>query len=99
MTADIKLSENATCLKVSGTLNVETVAGLRTAGTQLAQTAHEPLFDLQNITQYDSSALALLTAWARDAKKAGKQARFINVPPQLIAIAKLSDLDKVLSLS
>lgn len=95
----VTLNQDYASLKVSGPLNIETVARLRGIGTKLAKTAREPLFDLKEVTQCDSAALALLTAWTRDAKKTGKQARFIHVPLQLMAIAKLSALDKVLCLS
>lgn len=98
MTAEIKLSEDHSYLKVSGTLNVETVPHLRAAGKQLIKTTQEPLFDLQDVTQCDSAALALLTAWTRDAKKMGKKARFVHLPLQMMAIAKLSALEGILCL-
>jgi phospholipid transport system transporter-binding protein len=102
MTAEIKLSEDNSCLKISGALNVDNVVRLRESGSQLIKTIREPLtdiqIDLQDVTACDSPTLALLTALARDAKKAGKYTRFINVPSQLMAIARLSDLDSVLKL-
>jgi phospholipid transport system transporter-binding protein len=98
MIAEVNLNEDASCLTISGVLNVDTVVRLRELGTALLKTMPEATIDLQKVTECDSAALALLTALARDAKKIGKQARFIHVPSQLMAIAKLSALDKVLTL-
>jgi phospholipid transport system transporter-binding protein len=99
MTADIKLSEDKHYLNISGSLNVNTVARLRELGAQLLKTVSNPTFDLSEVTECDSSALALLTAWTRDAKNLAKQASFIHVPSQLMAIAQLSGLDKIVHFS
>lgn len=96
MTAEIKLSENS--IQISGVLDVHTVTQLREVGTSLLKDVANPVFDLSQVTQCDSSALALLTAWARDAKKLGKEVRFTHLPSSLMAIAKLSALEKVLGL-
>lgn len=97
MLANIKLNGDST-LKISGALNVDTVVRLRELGAQLIKTMHAPLIDLEGVTTCDSAALALLTALARDAKKEGKEARFVHVPSHLMAIARLSALDRVLKL-
>lgn len=99
MAADVKLPANATDILVTGVLNVDTVIQLRAAGSQLAKTLSEPVFNLQNVTDCDSAALALLTAWARDAKKLSKVVRFTHVPTQLVNIARLCGLDQVLVLN
>lgn len=99
MTVELQLSNDASPLMLRGALQLHTVVGLRRSAARLLQTVSHPTFDLAAITECDSSALALLTALTRDAQKIGKQAHFIHVPAQLMAIAKLSALDKVLSLS
>lgn len=99
MNPEITLNEDKSCLKINGSLNVNTVVGLRELSTRLLKNIpHHPTFDLKDVTECDSAALALLTALTRDLKKAGKEARFIHVPSQLMAIAKLSDLENVLKL-
>jgi phospholipid transport system transporter-binding protein len=86
-------------IKVSGVLYFTTVADVRDAGVVLLGKTPQPVFDLQSVTHCDSSALALLTAWAREARRCNKQARFIHVPEQLMDIIRLSSLEKVLELS
>lgn len=53
--------------------------------------------DLEEVTHTDSAGLALLVEWLREAK--GKQAkvRFHNLPPQMVAIAQISNLEHILS--
>ncbi len=96
--AEIKISQNGTRIQVSGVLSFATVPTLRDQGIQLLKNVTEPLFDFKEVTRSDSAALALLTAWARYAHSLGKSASFINIPPQLMDIARLSRLDKILSL-
>ncbi len=86
------------CLRVSGVLYFANVAHLRDLGVRLLEKTPQPVIDLQAVTDCDSSALALLTAWAREARRGNKQLRFIHVPTQLMDIIRLSNLDKVLSL-
>jgi phospholipid transport system transporter-binding protein len=101
MTAELQLSKDASYLILRGALQLHTVVGLRRSAVRLLQAVSHPnpTFDLAAVTECDSSALALLTALTRDTQKIGKQAHFIHLPAQLMAIAKLSGLDKVLSLS
>ena len=55
--------------------------------------------DLRGITRADSAGLALLVEWLRESERAGQKITFINVPPQLMSIARISGLDEILSLS
>jgi phospholipid transport system transporter-binding protein len=84
--------------KVSGSLAFETARQLLGASEPLfaADPPHE--IDLANVTTSDSAGLALLIEWARATGTKGQELRFINTPAQMLALAKMSDLDKVLSL-
>ena len=89
-------------IAVSGVLSFDTVADLRAEGDALIKnlTATEALVvDFQAVKQSDSSALALLTAWARSAGKLNKTIKFVNLQAHLIEIAKLSNLDKIINYS
>lgn len=83
-------------IQVSGELSFATVVSMRYRGVELLKKCQEAVFDLQGVTNLDSSALALLTAWTREANKMGKTARFIHMPKQLMDIAQLSNLQNVL---
>lgn len=95
--ATIKLTDG--CAQVIGALTFDTVAKLRTKGNQFITTRKRLEFDFKDVTRCDSSALTLLTAWARLSRKNGKAIFFINLPQQLYDIAKISGLDKVLPIA
>jgi phospholipid transport system transporter-binding protein len=52
-------------------------------------TAGETVFDLGGVKAADSSALALMLAWQRRAQGQGRKLKFINVPANVDALAKL----------
>jgi phospholipid transport system transporter-binding protein len=99
MITESKVTPEGSHLLVSGVLSFATVSDVRSMGNELLKNISEPVFDLKGVTSSDSAALALLSAWAREAKRLGRSVRFINVPTSLMHIALLSNLEKVLSLS
>ncbi len=93
----IKTNPNAHGFILQGNLGFQTVKYLRDEGNVLIEnTPGEILFDFEQVTHSDSSALTLLTAWTRCARKWCKPIRFINLPPKLKEVACLSNLDKIL---
>jgi len=52
--------------------------------------------DLSEVTELDSSALALLLAWLREAKAAGRALAFTNLPEALRTIARLYGVEDLL---
>jgi phospholipid transport system transporter-binding protein len=52
--------------------------------------------DLAQVTELDSSALALLLAWLREAKAAGRTIVFANLPESLQTIARLYGVQDLL---
>jgi len=52
--------------------------------------------DLGEVTELDSSALALLLAWLREAKAAGRTIAFANLPEALRTIARLYGVEDLL---
>jgi phospholipid transport system transporter-binding protein len=61
-----------------------------------ALTAGETVFDLGGVKSADSSALALMLAWQRRAQAHGRSLKFINVPGNVDAMAKLYGVDGLL---
>ena len=57
------------------------------------------VFDLKQVSFSDSSGVALLTAWGREAKRLDKSIRFVNLPTQLFDIAQVCGLAKILPIS
>jgi phospholipid transport system transporter-binding protein len=52
--------------------------------------------DLAEVSELDSSALALLLAWLREAKAAGRSIVFANLPESLQTIARLYGVQDLL---
>jgi len=50
------------------------------------------------VVRADSAGLALLVEWMRAARRAGRPLRYRAIPPQMLAIARVSSLDQVLPL-
>jgi phospholipid transport system transporter-binding protein len=83
-------------LVIDGEISFITIPKLRIIGCEFISSHQKPVFDLQQATTKDISGLALLTAWTRFAKKIGKSIQFINLPPQLLDMAKLNGLKDLL---
>ena len=52
--------------------------------------------DLGGVTRTDSAGLALLVEWLREASRQGGRIEFLNLPPQMLALAGAANLDGVL---
>jgi phospholipid transport system transporter-binding protein len=52
--------------------------------------------DLAGVSRADSAGVALLIEWLREARGRGQDLRFINAPPQMMAIIRVAGLDKLL---
>jgi len=73
---------------VSGSLTLANVASvLRDGNAAIAEGVR--VVDLGEIGELDSSALALLLAWLREAKQQSRDLSFANLPQGLTAIARL----------
>ncbi len=76
-----------------------TVANARAALAQgvAAIKAGKTVFDLGSVKQADSSAVAVLLAWQRAARKAGAALSYINIPASLTSLAALYGVDSFLA--
>ena len=82
-------------LLLSGPVTLGNVAALLEEGRRhLAEGA--ATVDLGEVTELDSSALALLLAWLRDARAAGRSLAFANLPDGLRTIARLYGVEDLL---
>jgi phospholipid transport system transporter-binding protein len=87
------------CFRVSGALTFVTVRGALRSSQPLLLAATELTIDLSGVSSGDSAGLSLLIEWYRIAILAGKKIRFVGVPAQLQALAKIGDVDKLLGLA
>jgi phospholipid transport system transporter-binding protein len=88
------LGKNAFALK--GNLDFQSVVALWEQ-TQDVFREQPPLhIDLAGVKRSDSSGVALLVEWLRQARVRNQHLRFTNMPPQMQAIVRVADLDQVL---
>jgi len=85
--------------QIEGELGFKSVPGVLEKAGSLLTGGEKIEMDLKGVTRVDSAGLALLVEWLREAERAGKSISFVNVPVQLMSIARISGLDAILSLS
>jgi phospholipid transport system transporter-binding protein len=84
-------------IQLTGVLDYDTVPALwsqyRTQLTDL------PVWEinLANVERSNSAGLALLITWLREARQQEKPIRLLNIPEQMLQIARVSDLEEMLS--
>jgi phospholipid transport system transporter-binding protein len=84
---------------VAGPLTFESVGLLakRGAGLLSSQDGQRLEVDLEGVSDVDSAGLALLIGWLADARAAGISLSYRSVPDRLLAIARISDIDGLLT--
>ena len=73
---------------VSGALTLASVAAVLREGSAVIRQGVRTV-DLGEVGELDSSALALMLAWMREAKRQNRELQFTNVPQGLTTIARL----------
>ncbi|MBL0122247.1 MAG: STAS domain-containing protein [Betaproteobacteria bacterium] len=87
-------------LKLEGTLNFASMQRLLTESSAYSLQPDLPnclAIDFSNVTDIDSSAVALLLHWRRAAMGLKKQLRYINLPPNLVSLAQLYGVDQLIN--
>jgi phospholipid transport system transporter-binding protein len=85
--------------RVSGVLDATTVGELLKQSKDRFSNLDRLDVDLAGVSEGDSSGLALLLEWLRLAKESQRQINFANVPGQISALARISEVDELLSAS
>ena len=73
---------------VSGALTLASVAAVLREGSAVIRQGVRTV-DLGEVGELDSSALALMLAWMREAKQQNRDLQFANLPQGLTTIARL----------
>jgi phospholipid transport system transporter-binding protein len=92
----IETGEAAGTFVLRGELSFSTVTSLMQQSAQLLWQADQLTLDLDGVTRTDSAGLALLIEWLRIARHKGKTIQFRNIPRQLMAVAEVVGLDRLL---
>jgi phospholipid transport system transporter-binding protein len=83
---------------VSGPVTLAGVAALLEQGREQVRNGAR-VVDLGGVTELDSSALAMLLAWLRDARAGDRELAFVALPEGLVAIARLYGVDGLLAVA
>lgn len=83
--------------KVRGPLDAETVTELLKRSEELFRGASTLELDLGGVPEGDSAGLALLIEWIRRARQQNQQLQYKNVPTQIAALARISQVDELLA--
>ena len=79
-------------LNLAGAISFETMNEVLEQSARYAARSDLPdrlTIDFSAITGVDSSAVALLLEWRRQAAERGKRLEYVNLPPNLVALAEL----------
>lgn len=84
---------------ISGVLAFTSVVKLLDRSRPYFKDADGLRFDLSGVTKTDSAGLALLVEWMAWGKSHQIPVDFVNIPRQMMDIARVSGLDRILPVS
>jgi len=96
ITADFVTQEGEPA-RVNGVLHFTTVTALLRSGSEAIANGRAAVIDLAGVKDSDSSGLALLIEWLSIARAERKSLRYENIPVQLHQLARLSDVEELLT--
>ena len=83
--------------RVSGVLDASTAVDLLEQSNERFENEKEIAVDLGGVSEGDSAGLALLLEWLRGARQRGQRIRFLNMPAQITALARISEVEDLLA--
>ena len=83
--------------RVVGVLHFTTVTALLHAGAAAIANGRASVIDLSGVIDSDSSGLALLIEWLSIARAERRPLRYEKIPAQLLQLARLSDVEELLT--
>ena len=86
-------------LSVNGDLTFISVPGVIRDGEHLIGQGATVSLDLSGVQRADSAGVALLVEWMRVAARREATLTLLNMPAQMLAIARVSGLDSILPLA
>lgn len=83
---------------LQGALTLATVAGLREQGREAFGSGSGAIVvDMSRVERADSGGLALLVDWLAWAQAAHRELKFTALPAALLALARVSDVENLLT--
>jgi phospholipid transport system transporter-binding protein len=92
------ISQNGSCAAISGAMTLTGATALLAEGNALIS-ATTDAFDLAGVSEVDSSGLAVLFGWVREAKRLGRTITVRNPPTDLLSLAEVYGVSDLLPLA
>ncbi|MBY0340508.1 MAG: STAS domain-containing protein [Rhodocyclaceae bacterium] len=87
-------------IEIGGALTLDrATAVLQTGCNALAASTGDAVFDLGRVEAVDSSGLAVVFAWLREAHASGRKVVFTRPPQQLLSLAAVYGVSDMLPLA
>ena len=83
--------------RLSGVLDASTVVDVLEQSEERFANERELVVDLSGVGESDSAGLALLIEWLRTARNRGQRIEFVNTPGQINALARISEVEDLLT--
>ena len=99
MNASLSSTVVGEVLQIEGALNFENMPRILEETALYVAQANLPsclAIDLANVTDIDSSAVALLLHWRRAAARLEKALRYVHLPQNLVTLAQLYGVDDMI---
>jgi phospholipid transport system transporter-binding protein len=85
--------------RISGQLDAVSVVDILKESRELFQQSPQIEIDLGGVTESDSAGLALLLEWLRLARLTDQVMQFRNLPPQVSALARISEVEDLFGIT
>ncbi|NIM26611.1 MAG: STAS domain-containing protein [Gammaproteobacteria bacterium] len=82
---------------VSGPMTFDTVTELWRQSEHMFEDNTVLEIDLAQVTRTDSAGLSLLVEWMRGASRQSGRVEFLNLPDQMLALARVSNVEHLLA--
>lgn len=92
----VNVEQQGDVIKLNGPITFATVVALKQRGEKYIAKGASLHFDFSGVNDCDSSALALLIAWKRAAKRQEVAIDFIHVPKSLCALSTLCNAKSII---
>ncbi len=99
MSVEVSFDSNNQYIQVKGELVASTVMEALKQFTRECKAHPKWVIDLTRVSRVDSTAVALLIELKRNAARKHKEISFIYLPESLLTIARLSQVDELLTQS
>jgi phospholipid transport system transporter-binding protein len=80
-----------------GTLDFDSATAALASGLEALRSGSEVEMDLSQVSSGDSAGLAVLIEWLAAARARQVRLRYTGVPAQILAVARISDIEELLT--